>query len=245
MFKGKLTVLLVAALLVVSSSAFAGIIDPCNSTATVELSGAPTLPVTYRSCPQGDGGSMLQNGFYISLTIKDGLGDGIPNISPTDFWLDDCDPGEQLFVLCGGSASSGADSLTNGLGQTTMSATNLATGQFNAGDISCLVGTPPCADPPPATSAKCSNGVIIIVQGEILLNATCTAEECYPVNVRSFDLNGTGSVNSSDFSIFAIGYVGGVGVQNPCTDYNSSSSSDLPDLTIFSLHYGPPGHSCD
>jgi hypothetical protein len=131
MFKGKLAVLcLVAALLVVSSTAYAGIVDPCNSTATVILSGASSLPVTLPACPQGDAGTMISQGWYISLTIMDGLtpANGIANIPPSDFWMDDCDAVNQLIVLCGGSASSGADSLTNAAGMTTMSNTQLAAG---------------------------------------------------------------------------------------------------------------------
>jgi hypothetical protein len=238
MFKGKLAVLsLVAALLVVSSTAFAGIIDPCNSTASVVLSGAPGLPVTLPACPQGDGGSLISQGWYISLTIQDGLGNGIPNIPPSDFWMDDCNAAVQEIVLCGGSASSGADSLTNAVGQTTMSNTQLA--------ASTLTGT--VTGPPTPGTAFCTDGVIIIVQGEILedQSTSCTTTMCYQINVRSFDLTGDGSVSSADLSTFAIGYVGGAGFFNPCIDYDGSGTGNLPDLTTFALHFGPPGHSCN
>lgn len=238
MFKGKLAVLcLVAALLVVSSTAFAGIIDPCNSTASVVLSGAPGLPVTLPACPQGDGGTFISQGWYISLTIQDGLGNGIPNIPPSDLWVDDCNASVQEIILCGGSASSAADSLTNLLGQTTMSNTTLAAGT--------VTGT--VTGPPSAGTAFCSDGVIIIVQGEILEDpaTSCTTTKCYPIKVRSFDLTGNGVVSSADLSTFAIGYVGGSGFFNPCIDYDGSGTGNLPDLTTFALHFGPPGHSCE
>jgi hypothetical protein len=257
MFKGKLAVLLVAALLMVSSSAFAGIIDPCLSQATVTYVGTTgNNPGQTRACPQGDGGSLINQGLegaYISLTIVDGLGQGIANISPTDFYMDDCDAVQTLFILCGGSASSGADSLTNSLGQTTMSNTQPATGQASAGDIGCedgpnITGPPdsPCPTEP-LGSARCSNGVIIIVQGEILEDDSggCPGTpECFDIDIRSFDMNGSGFVSSADLSIFAIGYVGGAAPHNPCTDFDNSGASNLPDLTIFALHYGPPGHTC-
>ena len=240
MFKGKLAVLcLVAALVVVSSTAYAGIVDPCNSTATVILSGASGLPVTLPACPAGDGGTLISQGWYISLTIMDGLTppNGIANIPPSDFWMDDCDPVNQLIVLCGGSASSGADSLTNALGMTTMSNTQLA--------ASTLDGL--TTGPPVGGTARCSDGVIIIVQGEILEDqaTSCTTKMCYPINVRSFDLTGDGNITSADLSTFAIGYVGGAGHFNPCIDYDGSGTANLPDLTTFALHFGPPGHTCN
>jgi hypothetical protein len=249
MFKGKMAVLTLAvALLVVSSTAFAGIIDPCNSSALVILSGAPSLPVTLAACPQGDGGSLIAQGWYISLTIQDGLGNGIPNIPPSDFWMDDCDAAQTLIVLCGGSASSGADSLTNALGQTTMSNTQLAASTIG-GPVGCHVVPPPDGpcNPEPLGSARCSDGVILIVQGEILEDpsASCSVPECYDVNVRSFDLTGDGEVSGADLSTFAIGYPGGAGTPNPCIDYDGSGTANLPDLTTFALHFGPPGHSCN
>lgn len=246
MFKGKLAVLcLVAALLVVSSTAYAGIVDPCNSTASVVLSGAASLPVTLPACPQGDGGSLISQGWYITLTIQDGFGGGIPNIPPSDFWMADCDPVNDYIVLCGGSASSGADSLTNAAGQTTMSNTQLAASTAG-GPIGCITATPACS-PEPLGSARCTDGVIIIVQGETLEDpgTSCTTEMCFPINVRSFDLTGDGVVSSADLSTFAIGYPGGAGTPNPCIDYDASGTANLPDLTTFALHFGPPGHSCD
>jgi hypothetical protein len=145
MFKGKLAVLCLAAvaLLVANSTAFAGIIDPCDSGATLELDTAPGPVVPLAVCPQGDTDSFLIQGWYLAITIVDGVGAGVPDISGTDFWLDDCDPNQDLIVLCGGSASSGADSLTNSAGQTTMSNTSLAAG-------------------------LCTDGLIVIVQGSIL-----------------------------------------------------------------------------
>ena len=99
MFTSKVAVLCLAvALLAVSSASFAGIYDPCSSTATLELSGAVGLPVTLPACPQGDGGSMISRGLYVALTIRDAVGNGIPGIPPSDIWMHGCDRA-QFFVL--------------------------------------------------------------------------------------------------------------------------------------------------
>jgi hypothetical protein len=235
--------LVVAALLVANSAAFAQI-DPCNSTAAVVLDGAPSLPVVLPTCPQGDGGSMIAYGWYIALTIRNAAGLPIPGIPASDFWIVDCDAANTLIVLCGGSASSAADAATDALGKTTMSQTQPAISTLT-GPIGCITATPPCS-PEPAGSARCTDGVYIIVQSVILDDQTtnCTTKMCYPINVRSCDLTGDGCVSSADLSTFAIGYTGGVGWPNPCIDFSASGTINLPDLAFFALHFGPPGHCC-
>jgi hypothetical protein len=246
MFKGKLAVLLVAGLLVWSSTAFAGIIDPCQSDATVIIETATGSPGTMPGCPQADGGTMAQYGFRIEIWVRDGTGAGIANVPPSDFWVNDCDPVETL-ILCGGSASSNADALTDATGNTQMRGTNVAASTSALGDISCddppLVG---CTSPPPVGSPICTNGVIVIVQGETISTPEPSCLPiCLPVNVRSFDITGDGVVNDSDLSSFAVGYPGGSGTPNQCIDYNADGVISLPDLSTFSLHFGPPSHRCD
>lgn len=231
MFTGKLAVVcLAAALLVVSSTAFAAVADPCNSTATIILSGAPSLPVTLLACPKGDAPTMIEYGWYIALTIQDGAGVGVANIPPWDIWMDDCDPFQDLLIFCGPrSTALNADSLTNLLGQTTMSNTHLA--------ASTLTGS--VSGPPAVGTAFCTDGIIIVVQGMVLedQSTSCTTKMCLPINVRSFDLTGDGIVSPSDLSTFAIGYIGGVGTPNPCIDYDGSGTINPPDLSTFALHY--------
>ena len=238
MFKGKLAVLclVAAALLVVSSTAFAGIIDPCMSTCSLDPAAPVGPPAGHflAACPQGDAATMAQQGFSIKITVKDGVGNGIPNISPTDFWLDDCDAINVLWIPCGGSASSGADSLTNSAGKTTMSNTTLA--------ASTLTG--PEEGPPPIGNVACSNGVIVIVQGSII-STGCPSPTavCHLVNVRSFDTTGDGLVGLADLAGFAIAYPGGTGFPNTCTDFNGSLVNDLADLAEFALHFDT-NHFC-
>jgi hypothetical protein len=220
MLKGKLAAcsLVAFALLATSGTAFAGVIDECNSTAVVILAGQPSTPVTAAACPAGDADSFEQQGFYIRATIEDGLGAGIPNILASDFWLDDCDPINDLIVLCGGSASSNADSLTNSLGQTTIS------GGISAGD--------------------CALGVIVLVQGAILDDpaTSCTTKLCLPVHVKSFDTNGDLALTLTDLGEFAEGYP--PNAFEPCTDYSGNGTNNLADLATFALHFGPPGDTC-
>ena len=239
MFKGKLAVLclVAAALLMANSTAFAQIVDPCRATCSIVLAGAPGTPVTLATCPQGDGGSFIAQGWYLALTVVDGLGNGVPNISPTEFWIDDCDPVNVLLILCGGiaEASSGADSLTNAAGQTTMSNTTLSASE----------GGGPVGGPAPAPT--CSDGMVVIVQG-ILSSTGCpvAVPVCYEINTRSFDLTGDGRVSPADLSAFAFGYAGGSApTAATCIDYDGSGTVNLPDLATFALHYGPPGHSCN
>lgn len=221
MLKGKLAACCLVAfgLLVASGTAFAGVINTCNSTASVILAGQPSTPVTASVCPAGDAEAFGVQGFYIRATIKDGLGVGIPNILGTDFWLDDCDAVNDLIVLCGGSSSSNADSLTNSLGQTTMANTSMSAG-------------------------KCALGVIVIVQGSILDNpaTSCTTKLCLPVYVKSYDLSGDLAITLPDLGLFALGYP--PNAFNACTDFSGNGTNNLPDLATFALHFGPPGHEC-
>jgi hypothetical protein len=220
MLKGKLAACCLVAfgLLVASGTAFAGIVDPCNSTAAIVFGSQPGPTVTAAVCPSGDASDFGLQGFHISFTIEDGLGNGIPNVPASDFWLDDCDAVNDLIVLCGGSSSSSADSLTNSLGKTTMAQTSIA-----AGD--------------------CALGVIAIVQGSILEDNTCTVPRCLSVYVKSFDLSGDLNITLTDLALFGQGYP--PAAFQACTDFSGNGTNNLADLSTFALHFGPPGHACN
>lgn len=225
MVKGKLAVCCLAAfgLLCATGIAHAGIVNLCNSTAAVVLAGQPGTPVTAYVCPAGDAESFKVQGFYIAVTVKDGLNVGISNVLPTDIWADDCDAVNVLILLCGGSSSSSADSLTSSnpsfLGKTTMSNTTIAAG-------------------------NCAVGVVVVIQGGVLDNpaTSCSTKLCLPVHVKSVDLAPNLIVGLPDLSLFAQGYP--PNAFNDCTDYNNSNTNNLPDLSIFATHFGPPGHEC-
>jgi hypothetical protein len=233
MSKGKLAVigLVAVGLLVANSAAFAGVIDPCNSQAVLVPAGG-TAPYTVACAPDGSavsGRTLLQAGFLIELTIEDGVGNGVPDISGTDFWLEDCDAAQDLIILCGGAASSGADSLTNSSGQTTMSQTTIA------------ASNNPTLSPP----FGCVDGMVVVVQGEILQDAAtgCTTIKCHDdIHFRGFDLTGDGVITPADLSTFANGFP-----PNPfetCTDYTGDDLNTLADLSTWAFSFGPPGDSC-
>ncbi|MFQ5510372.1 MAG: hypothetical protein ACE5EO_00855 [Candidatus Krumholzibacteriia bacterium] len=231
MFKGKLAVLclLAASLLMIHGIAFAGIIDPCVSNCTlIATGGASGPPFPLFVCPQGDtdtfddqvGGLASGIGFIISVTVLESNSTPIPNIPGADFWLVDCDPLNDA-VLCGGSASSGADSLTNASGTTTM------------GGLGGLTG------------GGCADGVSVVVQGFALQDplVSCTAAKCLGVNVRSPDIDGTNEVNLVDLSLFAAAFP--PQPFDTCADFDINGLVNLQDLSRFAFHFGPPGHKCN
>jgi hypothetical protein len=201
-------------LLLVAGVASAGIIDPCNSPATFN----GTLPACLFVCPQGDTDSFAVQGFTLSFIINDLGGAPIPDIPGTDFYMIDCDPVLDL-TLCAGSASSAADSATNGNGQTTMS-----NGSMSAGG--------------------CADGISVVVQGFILQdpNDNCN-DYCWDVKVRSPDINGDLVVNLVDLALFAACFP--PQPYDPCCDFDCNATVNLQDLARFAFHFGPPGHQCN
>ena len=118
-----------------SSAGEDGIWDGCTSSAHFLQSGSRCLI----ACPQGGGSTLAAGGNEIVVTVRDFVGQPIPNIPASDFWLFGCSSGLQL---CGGGGSIDADSSTNAAGQTTIS------GRLAAGG--------------------CDTGVMIVVWGVIL-----------------------------------------------------------------------------
>jgi hypothetical protein len=219
MFKRKLAVLclVTVALFAFSGVANAGIIDPCVS--WVHLTAA-TTPAPLLCCPIGDTASFIAQGWYITVHVLDANGAGVANIPATDFWVIDCDPVNDL-ALCGGGASSGADSNTNAAGTTTMSQTALSAG-------------------------GCVDGIAVVVQGFAIADSAggCTQPVCLPVSVRSIDITGDLVVDISDLSLFAQAYPPyPPAAYNTCADFDLSGTPiDVSDLSVFAFHY--PSHDC-
>lgn len=211
--------------LMVCGSALAKGPDPCLSSATILDQNS--LPVegtgTWLSCPQGDGAHFSEvtgwgaGLFHIRIECIDSSGPW-PGILASDFWLIDCDPLADLS-LCGGAASSNADSVANSQGITTMSATTLAAG-------------------------GCADGLAVVVMGFVLLdpNTGCTTAACLSVNVRSPDIDADGRVDLPDMAVFAAAYP--PGPYGTCSDFDGNGIVDLVDLSVFADHFGPPGHAC-
>lgn len=220
MCKSKLAVIsLVAASLLFGGVAYAGIIDPCESTAVL-IDVDPVAPYCLLICPAGDTDSFCQQGWYVRIQVIDTAGQPVPDVPADDFWFVDCDPINDL-CLCGGSASSAADSITNAQGYTTM-----CNGTISGG------GCIPV------------EGLAVVVQGFTILDAgpPCVDVTCLPIPVRSPDINGDCLVNVQDLGLFAANFP-----PNPyglCPDLNCDGLVNVQDLGLFAFHFGPPGHTC-
>jgi hypothetical protein len=202
MFKSKLGVLtvLAAGLMLVAGTAFAGLADPCQSSAT--SAGGHVL-----SCPQGDGQSFASAGATISVTILDNLGNPIPGIPASDFWLESCDAAH-TDTLCSGMHSVDADSMTNAAGQTTIS--------------------------DPWRMGGCALNVIVVCQGVTIGSAPgCPNRDCLSVASRSVDLDADNSVGLTDFTAFSAVYL----TSDQCADFDAAGGVGITDFTAFTAHY--------
>jgi hypothetical protein len=232
----KLTLLtfLAVGLFELGGAALADGPDTCMSSAVIVPVAGPG-PYTVASSPDGNpasGRTLIQSGFYIDLTIVDGIGQGISYIQPSDFWLESCDPTQDLVILCGGAGSSAADSMTNDLGKTTISQTTIAASNNPTIDP---IGNP----------FGCVDGMLVEVMGDLLLDPAtgCTTFLCLnDIHFRGYDLTGDGVITPADLSTFAGGFP-----PNPferCTDYNGDGANTLADLSTWAFSFGPPGDSC-
>jgi len=215
MFKGK--VLLFSLLLVFATSLYAGEVDECLSTAGVSCSG-----MIVNICPAGDF-EFIREGCggdadYIWVEVLDGGGFGIENIPWTDFWLNACDPGQELYLS---SSSVAADSLTNEYGRTTIS------GRIAGGG--CVL----------------SGGLYIAVQGKIIVEnyPACDVTTCLDIKIHSPDFTGgtspDGKVTLADFFAFTQTYNKGYPdpLFNPCLDFNDDNAVSLSDFAFFAGHF--------
>jgi hypothetical protein len=224
MFKGK--VLLFSLLLVFATSLYAGPFDPCLSTAGIarDITGGCTV-VRVNICPQGDfefiydGCGAGADSSFIWIIALDGSSNGVPGIPWTDYWLNACDPAQELY-LC--TQPIQADSLTNANGETTIS------GRIAGGG--CIL----------------TEGIYIAVQGKIIEAdpPTCIEPLCLTdIQIVSPDVNASGTVSLADFQPFVATYNKGEGDTgyNACCDYNDNGSVTLSDFAFFAEHYN---HEC-
>lgn len=213
MFKGK--VLLFSLLLVFATSAFAGDVDDCLSEC-----GLSCEPMIIPTCPAGDF-KLISEGCggeddYIWVVIVDGTGTGIPDIPWNDYWMDACDPAQEL-CLCSPPLS--ADSLTNEAGRTTFS-NEIAGG-----------------------GCTLSGGIWLSCQGKIILAdpPLCTAGDpiCLNIVVVSPDLTGECICDLSDLGVFGDSYNRAPPdpAYDPCCDYTGDNICDLSDFAFFGEHY--------
>jgi hypothetical protein len=209
--------LLTALLLVFATSAFAGDVDPCQS--TVAIVGCAQMRVSI--CPAGDF-EFIREGCggtsdYIEVFVRDVGGVGIPGIPWSDYWLDACDPAQEL-CLC--AAPIVAQTLTDSAGRTTIEARIAGGG--------CIL----------------TGGIYIAIQGKIVqAQPGCTVPECLNMIIVSPDLNVNCEVELGDLGIFGLSYnvdpwLGGY---NDCCDFNDDNYCNLSDLAFMGEHYQ---HEC-
>jgi hypothetical protein len=218
MFKGK--VLLFSLLIVFATSVYAGEVDDCLSSAGISC--VDTLE--FSICPAGDF-EFIREGCggdadYIWVEVLNAGGVGIEGIPWTDFWLDACDPAQEL-CLCASPIA--ADSLTNSLGQTTIG------GRMAGGG--CIL----------------SGGMSIAVQGKPLYEeispGVCVDLICLPIIVTSPDFTGDCNVSLADYQPFTDTYNLGTGDPGfiKCLDFTNDDAVSLSDFAFLAEHYQ---HTC-
>jgi hypothetical protein len=213
MFKGK--VLLFSLLLVFATTAYAGDVDECQS--DWGWSGIDCAVPRIAICPQGDF-EFIRDGCgpgndYIWVDVLDIGGTGISGVPWSDYWLQACDPAEEL-CLCANPVV--ADSLTNSAGRTTI------TGRIAGGG--CVV----------------TGGLYLAIQGKIVVNwPACTEVKCVIIIIVTVDLTADCQVNLSDLGVFGLSYnkqLGDAGY-NTCCDYNDDDKCNLSDFAFMGEHY--------
>lgn len=212
MFKGKFVVLTLMVVAVALSwqmmpgadAAYSGIVDAINSDATVPPGPAANHCLLIDPVGQGDRLDVL--GAVISITARDNINAAIPDIPAADFWLIGA---TDALCLCGGSASINADSVSNGNGQTTMSA------RLRGGG--------------------CDLGVQVVIQSTIIVNPG--GPLVLPITAVSPDIDCDLTVDTPDFALFAIAYPSPPKAYDPCYDFNCDGFIELIDFTLFAQHY--------
>lgn len=214
----KTTILLTLVLFLSGpASSVADILDTlCGSTADIVFTPAHVgVDALVVACPMGDTPTWFEQGWFLDVTIVSELQGPIANIPANDIWVADCDNGDAV-ILCAPKGGVMADGPTDADGHTTLAQARLAASL-------CGIGT-----------GQVQDGMRLIVQGNVILDVSCSIDLCLPIHVRSVDLTGDQSVTPADLSTFAQGFP-----PNPfetCTDYTNDGLNTLADLSTFAWH---------
>ena len=183
------------------------------------------------ACPQGDGPTLASKGLTISIRVLDGSGNPVVGLAKKNMWLTAADLNH---CYIGGVTERPlliADAPTDSDGRTTFSGALLGSGCGESG-LNVLVridhgGTP----------------ITYILSQDLPGDNPpyeCAVAWALPIAVRSPDLNGDGTVNSSDYDIFTASYPSGP--YNECADFNGDGNITLADFSMFSAHYSGTHH---
>lgn len=216
MFKVK--VLVFSLLLVFATNAFAGDVDPCESSVGSSCWDALSAYFKVNICPCGqmeyiyeacDGA--VEDTHYVYAYVKDALGNPIQGIPEADWWIHGCNSD---LCICADGFSANTPTDVNGYTE--------FSGRIKGGG--------------------CADEVYLSCQGKpIMLSPDCVVYDCVEVETKSPDLvNADCLVDLSDFTAFAVAYGPG-GTYDSCADYNDDGIINLSDFTYFAIHYE---HSC-
>lgn len=152
---------------------------------------------------------------YIEVWATDWMGNGIPGVPPTDYWMEACDALQILSICWFVTADSVTSSLPGFVGRTTIS------GRIRGGG--CVL----------------SGGISIFIQGQQVFEDDCWTPICLDVQVVSPDIDGDQVVDLSDLGIFGLSYNKSEGEAdyNDCCDFNDNGVCDLSDFAFFGRHY--------
>jgi hypothetical protein len=207
---------LAAVLLLSAPSIQAGQVDGCMTIVSTSCS-----PMRVSICPAGDfeqiryGCGMTTD--YIEIQVKNTAGNPVPGIPRTDYWLDACDPAQQLCLCCQPII---ADAETDILGEARIC------GPIAAGG--CVL----------------TQGIYIVIQGQMILQQpACVSPVCLNIVLVSPDLTADCMVNLSDLGVFGLSNntQQGQPLFNPCCDYNDDNKCNLSDFAFLGEHYQ---HQC-
>jgi hypothetical protein len=228
MFKGK--VLLFSLLVAFATSVYAGDVDECES----EWGLSDTLCTFEISiCPMGDfewiyeacGGTSE----YFWVIAKDISGNGIPGIPWTDYWINACDPAQELCICANPMVADSLTSSSPGVeGRTTISSRIAAGG--------CVL----------------TDGIYRAVQGKVLLEMPltgppCTEKICHELIIVGPDLNANCKVELGDLAVYGLAHnCPGPLCNDPkaydrCCDFNDDAYVNLSDFAYMGEHYQ---HEC-
>ncbi|UCF06053.1 MAG: hypothetical protein JSV33_03210 [bacterium] len=212
----RITIILLLMTLIPASPLIGGQVDECLTTVTVSCAG---MRITI--CPAGDfehiryacGGS----NDFIQVTVRDAAGNPVPGIPRTDYWLQACNPDQELCLCCQ---------------------------PILADDITDIFGVAKFCGPIVGGGCVLTDGIYFAVQGHIILTGpACVDPTCLAIVIVGPDLTADCAVTLSDLAVFAMTYnlcLGDPGY-DPCADFNDDGCCNLSDFAFFGAHYQ---HTC-
>lgn len=191
----------------------AGQVDCCLSQVSINCA---SMRITI--CPMGDfehfDTACGAAGGRIKIEAKDAANNPVPGVPRTDYWLNACDPAQELCLCCQPVI---ADAETD------------------------VFGTAYICGPVSGGGCILNGGVYVMIQGQVIVDFPgCMQPTCLDIVVVSPDLSADCVVNLTDLAMFAWSYNTSPAA-DPCCDFNDDTICNLSDFALFGEHYI---HSC-